>query len=206
MSERERQLPKWIDENIPKELVESVLFKFKIELQTVRSFVCVDCGAKYSKQIKACTNVDELTGLLCACEKFKREFKKATVDLLPDLDLDYDILEQSMQDIPAQYAFYSMVYSEARMKVAIEERRLKAIRGTITRRIQTEASTENVKLTADQVKNVIEASDDMINADTKLQLAQMQCGKLYHMLEALKMKAELARSLAGFKRQEQDKS
>jgi hypothetical protein len=37
------------------------------------------------------------------------------------------------------------------------------------------------------------------------QRSQMQAGKLYHMLEALKMKAELARSLAGFKRNEQER-
>lgn len=203
----EKVLPKWIDEHIPKELVESTLFRFAIELQTIRAFVCEDCGAEYSKKVNKCTaidNQDEDTE--CGSTRFKKAYKQIIVDMLPDLDLDYDILEETMQDIPAQYAFYSMIYSEARMKVAIEERRLKAVRGTITRRIQTEASDERVKLTADQVKNVIEASDDIIKADTRLQLAQMQCGKLYHMIEALRIKSELARSLAGFKRQEHDKS
>jgi ribosomal protein L40E len=197
------KLPDWIDENLPRELVESTLFRFIIELQTVRSFACRKCGAKHAKKVEQCDAVGE-DGNQCGSTNFIKEHKKITVDMLPDLDLDYELLEQTMQDIPAQYAFYSMVYSEARMKVALEERKLKAVRGTITRRIQTEASHENVRLTAEQVKSVIEASDDIINADTKLQLAQMQCGKLYHMIEALRIKAELARSLAGFKKQDQN--
>lgn len=207
MSEEERRLPNWIGEYLPKELAESTLFRFNIELQTVRAFVCEDCGAKYNRQVKVCTVIDdEEEQAQCGSTRFRKEHKKVTVDMLPDLDLDYDILEETMQDIPAQYAFYAMVYSEARMKVALEERRLKAVRGTITRRIQTEATGEKVRLTGEQVKTVVESEKGIIDADQRLQLAQMQCGKLYHMLEALKMKSELARSLAGFKRQEQDKS
>lgn len=206
MSE-DRRLPNWIGEYLPKELAESTLFRFNIELQTVRAFVCEDCGAKYTKQTKVCIAIDnDEEQTQCGSTRFRKEHKKVTVDMLPDLDLDYDILEETMQDIPAQYAFYSMVYSEARMKVALEERRLKAVRGTITRRIQTEASGEKVRLTGEQVKTVVESEKGIVDADHRLQLAQMQCGKLYHMLEALKMKSELARSLAGFKRQEQDKS
>lgn len=203
----DRQLPAWIGEYVPKELAESTLFRFNIELQTVRLFVCRDCGAKYKINVKKCTEVDdEETGTICGSTKFKREHKKIKVELLPDLDLDYDCLEETMQDIPAQYAFYAAIYSEARLKVAIEERRLKAIRGSLIEGVQRRALNENVRLTGEQVKNVVEAEDDIIAADQRLQLAQMQCGKLYHMIEALKMKSELARSLAGFKRQEQEKS
>lgn len=204
---KQSKLPAWIGEFVPKELVDSTLFRFNIELQTVRLFKCRDCGAKYNTNVKKCTAVDDNENdTICGSTSFSREFKKIRVELLPDLDLEYDNLEETMQDIPAQYAFYSMIYSEARMKVAIEERKLKAIRGSLIEGVQRRASKENVRLTGEQVKSVVESEDGIISADKHLQLAQMQCGKLYHMIEALKMKAELARSLAGFKRQEQERS
>lgn len=207
MSKQDRKLPSWISEFIPKELVDSTLFRFNIELQTVRAFVCGDCGAKYFTRVNKCTAIDDNeSGTICGCVKFNREHRKVKVELLPDLDLDYDSLQDVMQDIPAQYAFYAMIYSEAKMKVAIEERRLKAIRGSLIEGVQKRAAEEKVRLTAEQVKAVVESERDIELADQRLQLAQMQCGKLYHMTEALKMKAELARSLAGFKRQEQERS
>jgi hypothetical protein len=198
MSENHKKLPDWIGEFVPKELVQSTLFRFNIELQTVRAFTCKSCGHRHSTKVDDCEK--------CGSSSITREHKKVKIDLLPDLDLDYDKLEILMQEIPAQYAFYSMVYSEARLKVAIEERRLKATKGALIEGVQRRAFNEKIKLTAEQVKAVVEAEPDLQEADHKLNLAQMQCGKLYHMIEALKMKAELARSLAGFKRQEQEKS
>lgn len=164
-----KKLPNWINENIPKELLNSTtLFRFKVPLPS--------------------------TG------------EKVTVDILPDLDLDYEILEEQMQDIPAQYAYYSTFYSELRLLVARAERNLKARRGEATQTVSDTAREHGTKLSADTIKQIVEADAKLIQADERLQKAQMICGKIYHMLEALKMKAELARSLAGFKRQEQDKS
>lgn len=191
------RLPAWISEYLPKELAESALFRFDIKLQAIVGYKCVKCGKVYDRRVPECPE----------CEvEVKREHQNITVDLLPDLDLDYNDLEEQMQDIPAQYAFWSSVYSEARLKVAIEERRLKATRGRLIETTQRRAAQENIRLTNDQVKIVVESEQGMMEADMRLQNAQMQCGKLYHMLEALKMKSELARSLAGFKRQEQDRS
>lgn len=132
--------------------------------------------------------------------------KKVEVDILPDLDLDYEILEEQMQDIPAQYAFYAAFYSELRLMVAKAERNLKARRGEATQFVASQAKERGTKLAADSIKQIVESDEKLCQADDRLQKAQMLCGKIYHMLEALKMKAELARSLAGFKRQEQEKS
>lgn len=131
---------------------------------------------------------------------------KVEVDILYDLDLDYEILEEQMQDLPAQYAFYATFYSELRMMVARAERNLKARRGEAIRFITDQATERRTKLSVDSIKQIVEADAKLGVADDRLAKAQMLAGKMYHMLEALKMKAELARSLAGFKRQEQDKS
>ena len=113
-----------------------------------------------------------------------------------------DILEKQMQAIPAQYAFWSAVYSEVRLAVSVAERNLKVRKGKATEEIQRAATINGIKITADQVKTIVEADNNLVDADLRLQTAMMQAGKLYHMLEALKMKAELGRSLCGFKKAE----
>ena len=132
--------------------------------------------------------------------------KKIEVDILFDLDLDYEILEEQMQDIPAQYAFYAVFYSELRLLVARAERNLKARKGQAVQFITDQAKERGTKLIGDSIKQIVEADEKLGIADDRLAKVQMLAGKMYHMLEALKMKAELARSLAGFKRQEQEKS
>ena len=174
----ERKLPSWVEENIAAvapDLMGTTLFKFKVRLQVISS-------------------KDPETN--------RPVYKEIEVDLLPDLDLDYEILEQQMQDIPAQYAFWSSVYSEVRMGVAMAERKLKMRYGQAYERIQNSFADSKVKPTLEVIKRVVEKDADIAKADMEYQKLQMQSGKLYHMLEAIKMKAELARSLAGFKRNE----
>lgn len=131
---------------------------------------------------------------------------KITVDLLPDLDLDYEILEQQMEDIPAQMAFWSTLYSELRNNSTVLERAIKIRKGQAIEEIQKRARDEGIKFTADQVKTVVEADDKLNRLEDGLAQIQMKTGKVYHLIDALKTKADLARSLAGFKRQEHDKS
>lgn len=170
--------PDWITENLPAELADSTLFRFIVQLQVVES----------------------------RDEDGKQIHKKLEVDMLPDLDINYDILELQMASIPAQYAFWAAVYSELKMGVAIAERKLKARKGKVIERITTECNLSKVRLTADQIKSIAEADSSLIEAELKYERAQMVCGKTYHMIEAIKLKAELARSLAGFKKKEQEQS
>jgi hypothetical protein len=172
----ERKLPAWIEENVlcvAPELASTTLFKFNVKLQVKEK--------------------DE-TGSI--------KNKVITVDLLPDLDLDYEILEQQIQDIPAQYAFWSTVFSEVKMGVAVAERQYKMRYGEVIEQITREFASNGIKPTVEVIKRVVEKDKELIKADLEYQKAQMKAGKLYHMLEALKLKAELARTLAGFKKNE----
>lgn len=169
------ELPKWIQEHLPEELATSTLFRFNVKLQTI------------------------ITG-----ENGEQTRQQITVDILPDLDLDYEILETQMCDIPAQYAFWAAVYSEARLSVAVAERKLKARKGELTKLIQKEALSENVKLSVEQVKILVESDERLNQYELAFQHAQMQVGKLYHTMEAIKMKVDLSRSLLGVKKQDRD--
>lgn len=173
---KERKLPSWIEENVlcvSPELANTTLFKFNVKLQVKE------------------------TG-----EDGKLRNKILTVDLLPDLDLDYEILEDQIQDIPAQYAFWSTVFSEVKMGVAVAERQYKMRLGEAMEEITEKFSKNGLKPTAEVIKRIVEKDAELVRADLELQKAQMKAGKLYHMLEALKLKAELARTLSGFKKNE----
>ncbi len=173
----ERKLPSWIEENlmaVAPDLRGTTLFKFKVRLQIVEN--------------------QDSSG--------KPKYKEIEVDLLPDLDLDYEILEQQMLDCPAQYAFWAAVYSEVRMGVAIAERKLKMRHGAAMERVQQEFADRNLKPQLEVIKRIVEKDEGLARADMEYQRLQMQAGKLYHMLEALKAKIDVARSVVGFKRQE----
>ena len=111
-----------------------------------------------------------------------------------------------MQDIPSQYMFWSAIYSELRLAVAVAERNLKVRRGKATTFIQEEAKRNGTRISVEQVKVIVESDDKLINADLKLAKAQMLAGKIWHMVKALEMKHENCRSLIGLKKAEYDKS
>lgn len=164
----------WILANVPRELINSSLFKFNVKLQVVE-------------------RMDDNN---------RPVYKNITVDMLANVDIDYETLEESICRIPAEYAFWSAVYSEVRLGVAIAERKLKVRRAEATRAVLDEAKRNNVKLTVDQIKNIVEADELITKAEIAYSDIQMKAGKLYNMVEAIKMKAELVRTLAGFKKLE----
>ena len=176
---KDKRLPTWIQENLPPELATSTLFRFLVKLQAT------EYDAEQEKHVR----------------------KTVEVDIIPDLDVDMEILEHQMADLPSQYAFWSAVYSEVRLGVAVAERKLKARKAQVTKLVADEFRREVGKTPpADVLKTVVEADPRLNEAEMNFQHAQMQAGKLYHMLEALKMKAELSRSLLGLKKQERDNS
>ena len=132
--------------------------------------------------------------------------KKITVDILPDLDIDMEILEEQMQDVPAQYAFWASVYSELRLAVALAERKLKKRRGEAFTTVQREAIASNTKISVENQKMIVETDKLLIAADVRLAQAQMLSGKVWHMVKALEMKHEVCRSVIGLKKVERENS
>jgi len=125
------------------------------------------------------------------------------VSMLPDIDVDYDILEQQLQDIPAQYTYWAALYSEMKSMVAVAERKVKARKGECIEEVLESFKKEGLKPpSVEQVKSIAEKDKELQKLDVKLALIQKHVGKMWHMVEALKLKAEVLRSLAGFKRQE----
>jgi len=126
-----------------------------------------------------------------------------TVDMRTTIDIDFETIEEDLTRTPNQYVFWATVYSEAKARVAIIERAIKIRKGLMTEAVLESAKKDNVRLTEKAVLNVIEKDKKLIELDDTLIKAQKNAGKLWHMTQAIQMKFEAIRSLAGFKRQEQ---
>jgi hypothetical protein len=131
---------------------------------------------------------------------------KFTVELLQDIDIDYELLEEHLQQTPAQYMFWATVYSELRSSVTIQEKRISIRKSVLTSETLERYSARSIKLTDKQLYNVIGKDEKLDRLEAEMAVLQKNVGKLFHMIEAIKMKSEHCRSLAGFKRQDKTQS
>lgn len=207
---RQTRLPKWIEDHVPEEVAGSQLFRFNVKLGN-----------------------GEAT---------------AEVDILEDIDIDFDLLEQHLEQIPTQYMYWASIYSELKHQVTILETKIERRKAYLLKEIIANYRANNIKLTDKQAQQLVDADDvdreqlaSAIKAENlakaeqyrkspeeleklielqfrselkktlpylQLQLAiqQRNTGKMYHMVEAIRMRSEHCRSLAGFKRQDKEQA
>ncbi len=128
--------------------------------------------------------------------------QKIDVDMVADLDIDYDILRDQLEDTPAIYAYWSAMYSEMKMQTALLERRIKAKRGKLIDAAVKEAARADVRITQKSLEMIIESDETLNKLEIRLLLMQKHAGKMFAMIQAIQMKSDNLRSLAGFARQE----
>lgn len=129
-----------------------------------------------------------------------------TIDLFGDLDIDYDQLEDHLEEIPAQYMFWAAAYSELKTRVTVLEAKLGLRRAVLTRETLEQFKSRGVKLTDKQLTLLLDKDKQLNRIEMELAIAQKNAGKVYHMVEAIRMRSEHCRSLAGFKRQDKEQS
>jgi len=128
------------------------------------------------------------------------------VDMRSDLEVDYKIVQDQLEDTPSEFAYWAAIYSELKLQVNKLERQIKAKRGKLIDKAVKEAAQANVRLTDKQVQAIIEADKELNVLEAKLMLMNKHCGKMYFMVEAIRMKSDNLRSLAGFARIEMSSS
>jgi hypothetical protein len=128
--------------------------------------------------------------------------KVVSRDFRPDLEVNYDQLEEQLSTIPSIYAYWAMVMSEQKMVVGILERKIKRRRAVVAQDIFRSSKQEGISLRGTDVKELIESDEKLEGLEAELLIAQKTSGKLWNIVEALRMKSEGLRSLAGFKKQE----
>ena len=129
------------------------------------------------------------------------------VDLTQDIDINFEILEEQHEHIPAQYIYWAAIYSELRSAVAVLELKIRSKRRSIVRKVIEEFRNNNSKPPTDkQTGAIVDGDPDLVKAEAELAILQRNCGKVYHMVKAIELRSEHSRSLAGFKRQEKEQS
>lgn len=126
--------------------------------------------------------------------------KSIEVDMRADLEIDYGIIQQQLEDAPSEFAYWAAIYSELKMQVGKIERQIKSKRGKLVDTAIKDAAQAQVRLTDKQVQSIIEADDELNKLEAKLLLMNKHAGKMYFMVEAIRMKSDNIRSLAGFAR------
>ena len=124
------------------------------------------------------------------------------VDMRADLEIDYSIIQSQLEDTPSEFAYWAAIYSELKMQVGKIERHIKVRRGKLIDKALKDAAASSVRLTDKQTQAIVEADEDLTKLELRLLIANKHCGKMFFMVEAIKMKSDNIRSLAGFARQE----
>jgi len=118
-----------------------------------------------------------------------------------DLTIDYEILEEQLAETPAAFALWSSVLAEQRFVVAKLERLIARRRAKVCNNAR-EVAEEGAKLHKYVLDEIVEGDDEILKLQGQLMIANRSLSKLYGIVDAMKMKSEHLRSLAGFKRQE----
>lgn len=119
-----------------------------------------------------------------------------------DVEIDYDQLEQQLQDTPTIYAFYSSLLAEAKLDVALKTRKARVRRARAMDELVEAARSQDRNLRRQDLEDLVEADDEYNKLSAELMLAEKAESKLFGVVSALRLKAEALRSLAGFKKQE----
>ena len=124
--------------------------------------------------------------------------KTINVDMRSDLDIDYGAIQQQLEDTPSEFAYWAALHSEMKLQVARIERQVKSLRGKIASELVNQCLKEGFKPTDKQLQTTIDADERITKLEYTLMLAEKHAGKMYYMVEAIRMKAENLRSLSGF--------
>lgn len=123
-------------------------------------------------------------------------------DVRPDVATDYEMLEEQLAETPEMLVFWDMLLAEQVAKVAALERKNKAIRGEVTQRLIDVARDNKYDIRRSDIQDIVEADQDVILVEAEIILQSKIENKLRAVVNALRLKADSLRSLAGFKREE----
>jgi hypothetical protein len=187
-------MPKPFYDNLPFELIDSKVFKFEITLPSVYIKTCEKCNIILDEELTICPKCDN--------NVLKKSNRVIAIDITSNVRLDYDNVEYTLADIPSELSFWSAVYAEVRYQENIMERVAKSVRSSVYDSILQASNKEGVRLPLDTIKTLVEKDERVNRTEVEVSKAHMISTKLYYMVEAIKMKADLARSLTSLKRSE----
>ena len=123
-------------------------------------------------------------------------------NVIPDLDIDFEMLEEQLQDTPQMIAFWNQLLAEQTCLCEILDRRIKTKRGQIWDTIVSDAQSRNVDIRSTDIKEIINTDQTISQLEIELFREKRKETKLKTVVDALSKKFDALRSLSGFKREE----
>lgn len=149
-------------------------------------------------------NLDKgIRNLLLRVEITLQSGEQISRDFSLDLGIDYETLEEELQITPSIYAFWSAVLAEQKFNVSILDSQLKYLCATKANLVLEKCKESNMSLRRSDISDIVESDEEIVVNRAKLAIEQRSLSKLFAAVQSLQMKSEHLRSLAGFKRQEQ---
>lgn len=134
-----------------------------------------------------------------------KNIRQVDVDMRADVGIDYTAIQQQLEDTPSEFAYWAAIYSELKMQCSAIERKIKVRRGVLAEALMKEVLQHQTKITDKQLNTVLEGDESLAKLERLLLIIQKHTGKMYFMVEAIKMKSDNLRSLAGFARVEYER-
>ena len=144
---------------------------------------------------------DEVVDII-ARVRIKLGGKVREFDFTPDVDIDYNILEDQLAEQPAKFAYWSMLLSEQKLVVSRINHLIRVRKAAVIKLNINAARTASIKIPKYELDESVELDEKFIDLYKRLIREELTLSKLYGVVEAMKMKSDNLRSLAGFKRQE----
>lgn len=162
---------------------------------------------------------ESLKDIVCKINLYVKDSdgeKKSIVnhDFVEKLVVNYDALEDELEQLPGIFAFWSALLAEAEEQYNLKKRKAEYKRSQLYDAligIYDEESKKIKDATGQGIDNIpqwkakvmVESDKGLNKTEIEVILAKKQYLKIKTIVEALKMKSEHMRSLAGFKRVEQ---
>jgi len=141
---------------------------------------------------------DEFKEALCAIKVVLHgNVKKFSIK--DELKIDYENIEYEMEVFPNKYHLWSMLYSEVKEQFSVIEKKIKKRKGILYDEISKQGGG---KMRRADISDLTETDKVLNELELKKIIIEKQSQKLWFTLEALKMKNDNLRSLAGFRKQE----
>lgn len=128
------------------------------------------------------------------------------VDMKSDIGVEYHNIQSQLEDVPSTMVYWAAMYSELKEQVTILDRKIRARRGKLTAALLKKFQDDKIRLTDKQLQCLVDGDSKINELEEELSLMQKNTGKMYYMIEAIRMKAEVLRSLSGFARFELEHS
>lgn len=123
-------------------------------------------------------------------------------DVRADLAIDFDDLEKQLENTPQMLAFFDLLLSEQKYKVATLKRKLTMKRASITQHINQTSRMSGNDLRRTDLVELVEVDGEIKNLENQVIIEEYVESRLIVVVKSIINRSEILRSLAGFKKQE----